>query len=194
MEWLDTDVVYMQSALQETPEILQRIRVNVAIYECYRLADNGVPIVGLQTIIGFQLVAEESRARFDSFARERLRSLLGTGVNMPGDNFTAALDHSEHDFLSIRAASGDLFRPDGCMRVMGIPANECFIHLDFAIEWIKALILHGKTNPAEHEPSGLLDHLQTSMNLVRADAVIAGDKKPCGTQPLFESDRAPLRR
>src|ERR1035441_9760462 len=55
MEWLNTDVGPVESALQQTPEVLHRICVDVSIHILHRVIDNRVLVFRFQPIVGFQI-------------------------------------------------------------------------------------------------------------------------------------------
>jgi len=62
MERFNRDIGTVQATLQEAPEVLHRIGVNVSIRILNGVVDNGVLIVRLQSIIRLQLVGEDRRA------------------------------------------------------------------------------------------------------------------------------------
>src|SRR5258708_4351309 len=89
---LDADVGSMQAALEQTPEILHRVRVDIPIHVFDRVIDDSVLVIRSQAVIGFQFVAEDGRASFDAFTDDRLKVFSLAAVNMPGNDLPAALD------------------------------------------------------------------------------------------------------
>src|ERR1019366_7543733 len=65
VERFDTDIGSMQAALDETPEVLHGVGVDVSIDVLYGMVDDGVLVIRLQAIIGLQFIAEYRSARFD---------------------------------------------------------------------------------------------------------------------------------
>src|ERR1039458_4360790 len=65
VERFHADVGPVQAALQETPEILHAIGVDISIHVLNRVVDDSVLIVSLQRLIRFQFITEDSRSRFD---------------------------------------------------------------------------------------------------------------------------------
>jgi hypothetical protein len=51
MEWLDADVRSLQTALEQTPEILDPVRVNVAFDVGFRVVDDRVDIFTLKAVV-----------------------------------------------------------------------------------------------------------------------------------------------
>ena len=74
VERLDANVGSVQSALEETPEVLHRVGVDVAVSVFDGVVDDGVLIVTFQTIVGFQFIAEDRRA---------LRRAVGPASEVP---------------------------------------------------------------------------------------------------------------
>jgi hypothetical protein len=65
MERLDADIGAVQATLQETPEVLHRVRVDVSVHVLYGVIDNRVLVFALQPVIRFQFVTEDSGPGFD---------------------------------------------------------------------------------------------------------------------------------
>ena len=63
MERLNTNVRALDGALQETPEVLQAIRVNIAVHVRLRVVDDLVSVFRVQSIVGLQLVAQRFSSR-----------------------------------------------------------------------------------------------------------------------------------
>jgi hypothetical protein len=81
-----TDVSPVQAALQETPKILHRVRVDVSVHVLYGVVDYGVLVIGFQTFVGLQGIAENRGTSFDALADNWLEFLLGTRGNMARNN------------------------------------------------------------------------------------------------------------
>lgn len=69
VERFDRNVGAMKAALQQRPKILNGVGVSVAVHILDRVIDDGVLIVGVQTFIRFQFVAEDRRASSTSGER-----------------------------------------------------------------------------------------------------------------------------
>jgi hypothetical protein len=62
VEWLDADVRAVQSALQETPEILHRVCVNVIINVFDSVINDRVLKVAFQAVVGLQFISKDRAA------------------------------------------------------------------------------------------------------------------------------------
>jgi len=65
MEGFHADIGSMQAPLQERPELLHDVCVKVSVHIFDGMADHGVLIFVLQSIVGFQFVAKDRGASFD---------------------------------------------------------------------------------------------------------------------------------
>jgi len=193
MERLDADVSPVQSALQETPEVLHRVRVNVAVHVLYGVVDDCVLVFVLQTVIRFQFVTEDSGASFDALPDGRLQFFLRAAPDVADDNLPAALDHPEHDLFICAAGTRNLLCPFSLVHIAGLPTDEGFVYFDFPAQFVEGPILHRKANPVQHKPCGLLRDSQTPVDLIAADTVFAVDDKPRGWEPLLQWQRGILK-
>jgi hypothetical protein len=64
--------------------------MDVTPYVLYGVVNYRVLIVGLQTVIRLQGIAENRGTRFDALFNDRLKFLLGAGGYVTGDNLPAA--------------------------------------------------------------------------------------------------------
>ena len=182
----------MEAALQETPEVLHRVCVNVAIHVLYGMVDDEVLVVRLQAFVGFQFVAENRGTYFNPFPDGCLQSFICAAGDMPGHNLTAALYHAEGYLFILAARAGYLFGPLVFVHIPRLTTDERLIHFDFATKFVEGSILHGETDAMKHEPRSLLGDAKTTMDFITADSVFAVDDKPCGREPLFQRERGIL--
>ena len=192
MERFHADVRAVQATLQETREVLHCVGMDIAVHVLHSVVDDGVLVIILKTVVGFQFIAEDCSARFDAFADQRLKVFPLASVNVPRYDFAATLHHSEHNFFALRPAPSDRLSTLRFVHVPRFSADEGFVHFDFAAQFVESGFLHGKADAMQHEPRGFLGHLQSPMNLVGTDAVFATNEQPCSAEPLFESNRGIL--
>ena len=193
MKRLNADVGPVQTALQETPEVLHRVRMDVSVNVLYGVVNDGVLVFVLQPFIRFQFVTEDSGPGFNALPDDSLQFLLGTAPDVAGYYPAAALYHAEGNLFILAARPGDLFGPLVFVHIAGLPADEGFVYFDFSTKFVEGPILHGKTDAVKHEPCRLLGDTQTAMDFITANPVFAVDDKPCGREPLFERKRGVLK-
>ena len=192
VEGFDADVGSVEAPLQETPEVLHPVRVYVLIHVFDRVIDDRMLKVGFESLIGIQFVGEDGRACFDVLADVLLEFFLAPVFNHEGADIAAPLHHAhDHGFI-LTAGTSDLLRPLSGVHVAGFATDESLVDLDFPAELVEAGFLHCQPDAMIHEPRGLLGNLQPPMEFVGTDSVFAGDQEPCGTEPLFQSDRGVL--
>jgi hypothetical protein len=83
VKWLHADIGSVQAALQEAPEVLHRVRVNVPVRVLNGVVDDGVLVVCAQSIVGFEFVAEDRSASFDVLTNLLLQSRLAPIIYKP---------------------------------------------------------------------------------------------------------------
>src|ERR1017187_4191480 len=193
MKWLNADIGAVQAALQETPEVFHRVRVDVSVYVLDSVVNHGVLVMGFQTAIGLKGTAEKSRPGFAAFPDDWLQFLLSTGGYVIGYNLPAAFYHTEGNFLIRATRAGNLFGPLVLVHVARFAADEGFINFYFTTQLVESSILHSKTNPMKHEPRGLLSNAKPAMDFIAADTVFAVDGEPCGRKPLLQRKRGVLK-
>jgi hypothetical protein len=189
VEGLDTNVGAMQTTLQETPEVLHRVGVDVSVNILYGVVNDGVLIIVFKTVVRFQFIGEDCCPGFDVFAYLLLQFRFATAIDDHCSHVAFSLDHSEYHGLILPAWTGDDALAFSFVHVPGFAADECFIYFDFATEFIEPAFLHRKTNAMEHEPSGLLGNAESTMDFVATDTVLATDNQPRCGKPLLKRDR-----
>src|ERR1017187_4467328 len=186
--WLHADVSPMQPTLQQAPEVLHRVRVDIAPYVFYGVVDNSVLVIGFQTVIGLQCIAENCGTGFDALPDDWLKFLLGAGGYVTGDNLAAALYHPEHNLLAFRPASHDRRFALRLVPVAGLPTDKGFIAFNLAPELAAVGVLKAKANPMKHVPCALLGNLERPVDLPGTNAVLHAGLHPDRHQPLVQGD------
>src|SRR5262249_46955478 len=79
------------------------------------------------------------------------------------------------------------------VHVPGLPADVGFIHFDGSAEFPEGRGLHGKPDPVEHEPSGLLSKANGSANLIGRDAVLGIGDEPNARKPFPQGEGGILK-
>jgi hypothetical protein len=162
--------------------------MDVTVYVLHCVVNDGVLIIVFKTFIRLQLISEDCCPGFDVLSDLLLQFRLATTINDHCPSVPVSFDHAEYYGLILAAGAGDDALAFGFVNVPGLAADERFIYFDFASEFIKPTLLHGETNPMEHEPCCLLGKAESAMDFVAADTVLATDNQPRGGKPLFKRD------
>ena len=79
MEWFDTNVASRDAALEQRPEVLKAVGVNLTINVLLGMVNNFVGVLGSQTVIGAQSIGVECRASFDVLLNFGLQNTSSCG-------------------------------------------------------------------------------------------------------------------
>src|SRR5439155_2093351 len=199
MKRFDAHVGALDGPLEERPEILAPVRVDLAVDVGFRMVDHVVGVVAMQTGVGLQGIAVHGRARFDVGPDGALQFALLTILQHDGAHgavsvLAVPIQQAHHgDLADHRLADGYL--QTALLVGVHVPrfaADEGFVDFDRARDLLEALVLDGEPQPMQHEPRGLLRHVDVAGDFVAADAVLAVDEHPQRRQPLVQADRAVL--
>src|ERR1017187_54890 len=190
MERLYADIGPVQATLQETPEILHRVRMHVAIHVLHGMIDNGVLVVFAQSVVGLQFIAEDCCASFYVFTDKRLKGLPLASIHVAGDHLAATLHHAEYNLLAFGPATLDLFGPLCSVHIPSLATDEGFINLDFPAKLSSGInVLQAKPDPVEHVPRALLADVERPVNFPRRNAVLHAGLHPDRNEPLVKAKR-----
>ena len=81
--------------------------MNVPISVLNGVVDDGMLVVFVQTIIGFQFIGKDSRTSFDVLPDLLLQFALASIVNYKGPNISAPLYHAHDNGFVFSASSGE---------------------------------------------------------------------------------------
>lgn len=197
VERLNAHVCALQCALQEAPEVLQPIGMDVAANIRLRVVDHFVRVLNRQSIVGLQLIRENGRT-----GRYVLHNLSGnvTPLAIGNNRYLSTA-------MPLQQAHNDSF-PDHPLAVqplrnlsrlalavheLRLAAHKGFIGFDDAGKFPEPAVVHRKPKAMEHEPRGFLGHSQAAMDFVGTDAILATDEQPRRAKPLFQSDWGVLK-
>jgi hypothetical protein len=188
VERLNADVGAVKLSLDHTPEILHRVRVDVATDVLDSMIDDGMLIIVFQAIVGFQGVTEDSAASLNALANDRLKITFLARVNVTGNDFATTLHHSEHDLFALRTAPANCLFPFVLVHVPRLAADERFVNLNLTGQLRGGLILHRFADSLKHKPRGLLGQSKIAGDFVRRDSVLAIRDQPHCRKPLVQGD------
>jgi hypothetical protein len=199
---LNGDVRSLETALQQRPEVLATVRVNLPVNVRLSVIDHLMHVFGSKLVVRLQRVGVDVRARFDiqadaSFKRVPLvvRDRCHTDLAVAG--CAVPLKQSHNGDLAVEASAlatdtGTAF-PVG-VHVARSATDVGFINFDVATELAAArFVLHRQTDAVQHEPRGLLGDANRAVDLPRANAVLAVGDQPQNGQPLVQTERRVLK-
>src|SRR6266571_260048 len=176
------------SPLDQTPESLNRLSVNVAgDIDAARVTDATMQVpMRLKAIVGNVLVSENGARRKDIFLRQTMKSFAPCiRCNASNDpammSRSAALYHS--DDCNLVATVG---WPSLSALPMPLAAVVHFIHLHRRTLQLHSIFGEQRTNLAEHAPRGLVGDASFPLNLLCGDAAAGGTHEIHRVEPSLE--------
>jgi hypothetical protein len=185
---LNADIRSLKLPPHQAPEVLHRIRVNVAVCVLYSVIHNRVAILRGKPIVRLQGVAEQSATGLDILLHMLVEFVLSTVRDSESKDLAAALHHTKGDGFILTASACDGTFPAFAMHVAGFPADEGFVNLNLTGQLRSRLVLHSFADTVKHEPSGLLGQTKVSRDLVARNAILAVGNEPHGGEPLAQRD------
>ena len=189
VERLNADVGAVDAALQETPEILHAIGVNVLANILHGMVNDLMSVFVRESPVGLQEVAINVRSGFHVVTYQLLQFALLASPYDLGADLTAAFQNGSDNGLTFGTATVDLFGLLVGVHVTGLAADEGFVYFDFTAELATVVVLMGQTYAMEHEPSGLLSNPKCATYFVAGDAVLAIGDEPNTGQPFIKTER-----
>ena len=189
VERFNADVCAMQLPLHKTPEILHRIRVDIAsnVFDC--VVYDLMPVVFGEAVIRLQSVSKQCRTCRNVLPDVGVKFMLATCRNGKRADVTAALHHAESDSLVRTPGASNDTLTLCMMHIPSFPADERFVNFNFTGQLGSSLVLHRLTNPMEHEPCGLLSNSKIAGDFTTANAIPAVGNQPHGCKPLIQTNR-----
>src|SRR6478672_790284 len=65
MEWFDGHVGALEGTLEQRPEVLKAVGVDLSVYVRLGMVDNAVDIIGAQAVVGHERIGIDRRTGFD---------------------------------------------------------------------------------------------------------------------------------
>ena len=193
VEGLGANVGASETALQQGPEVLHPVGVDVATDVLFSVVDDLVGVLGSQPVVAFQFIGIEGGTGLDVLPDLSLNVFLLTGLdNGSADCSSLSLQDTHDDHLSFWPTSRDPLPPFVGVHIAGLAANEALVGFDFPCQKDSGSLLHGTPDTLEHEPRALLSHLHVAGDLVGTDTVLAIGDEPNDGEPLVQSDRGIL--
>jgi hypothetical protein len=189
---LHVDVGSLDRALEQAPEVLQSVRVNVPLGVANRVVDDLVNVILIHADVGAERIGMQFRAFQNVLAHVALYLMIASG-----------LQHLQFDprrFSSCRALQqpldGRLELPARNVLLLAgmlelVPtADKGFVGFDAPGHFLERTFLHGQTDTVKHEPTRLLGDTKGTANLVGANPVLRIDDEPDSREPLAQGQWA----
>jgi len=197
VERLDADIGAVDAPLEETPKILQAVRMDGTVHVGLGVVNSLVEIIAVQPFIRLESVGVDGRTKFYILADMGLQAALlavcdDAGLDHAMPWAAVPFEDADDDSLARAASALDNFVPTVLVHEAGLAADEGFVHFDLTIGLLETAGLHGEPDTMEHEPGGLLCDAERSAQFVGADTILVVDDHPHGGQPLVQPDRAVL--
>jgi hypothetical protein len=194
MERFHADVSPFQAALQQRPEILDSVRVNVPVNLAFGVVDHLMDIISAQAVVGTPSIAVNVGTALDILSNESLKCGAASVLDVAQANlFSVAIQQAHHNRLT--AASSTSAGNLGFLILVheaGGTADKRFVNLKVASSLLKRAVLHRLADAVKHEPACLLSDAQIASDLARANAVLAVGNQPDRREPFIQTDRRVL--
>src|SRR6266852_1303963 len=189
MERLDADVCAFQAALEQRPEILDPVRMDVALDVLLGVIHKLMDVIFIEAGVGRQFIGEQFRAadhvRPDLFLQGFLLAVRNVfDVDLAG--FT--IQQADNQLLARSARAGDLHGLLVFVHEAGESADHGFVGFDRtgAAHLLERATLHREADAVEHEPRGFLTDVEIAGYFARTDSVLAIADQPDSGQPLSQ--------
>ena len=194
MEWLDIDVSASNRPLQETPEVLNSVGMNMTMNVGYSMVYSLVNILFIQIAVGSKGIGDKVATLFNILShRIRDCSTAGIGDNLCFNLATTTLQKSHDNNLANATTTFNQFVSLGLMHILSLATYVSLISFYNAGQLAIIAIAHSQADSVKHEPSCLLSDTETSGDFVGTNAILGISNHPDSGKPLVQTDRAILK-
>lgn len=187
----------LDSALEETPEVLKSVSVNLPVNVLLGMVDYlMLEILVLQSLIGEKRIGIDRAACLDVTPNLGLKMMLAASGNHHCANFAAAFKDAHDGSLVLYAALGNHALVFVGVHEAARAADEGFVYFYLGAASSKfrgRVALHRKADSVEHEPCGLLSDAKSAGHFVGTDTVLAVSNHPNSDEPLVQRKRGILK-
>ena len=185
VEWLDANVRCLECALQKTPEILKPIGVDTAVHVLNGVV-NHLMLKLVEPVVRLQRIAIDARSGFHVLAYKRLKFRLAARAAYLRAYRTTAFQHCRYDGFAFRPASDDLLSTLVGVHVPRLAADEGFVNLNLAAQFVECLTLSRKADAVEHKPCRLLGYAKRAVKFPGRYTILAVKQHPNSRKPLLK--------
>jgi len=193
---LNANVGSTKTALQEAPEILKPVDVNLPASVAFSMIHEFMEVVATQPLVSAMRIGVNIGSGFDVLADQRLDVFaagIGNGVQFDSASFLVMpFQKAQNSNLASSAATVNHTFSTISVHVASLPTDVGFVNFNsstFATHLDEGTVLHRKPNSVNHEPCGLLGDAQSAANLVGTDPVLAVSNHPKSGKPLVQANR-----
>jgi len=193
VEGLSADIGSLESALEETPEVLKTVCVDLPVNVAFGMVNDLMDKILVQSLIGEKCIRVNRAASRNVISDFALDGVFAPIRNYRSADLTAAFQDSHDGSFILGASLGNADPALVLVHESGRSANEGFVHFDFAAHLSEGFVLQGEADAMKHEPSRLLSDLESAANFVGANPVLAVGEHPSRRKPLVEADGGILK-
>ena len=151
-----------------------------------------VDIILVQSVVRAERVGIDLRTRFHVLANLALNVMAFGGAKVFQFNFATAFKQAHDNLFTRPARAASMLVALRGVHPTNLAADVGFIRFHFARKFVHAVVLHGKADAMQHEPSGLLGDPQSAGNFAGANAVLGIHNHPERGEPFVQAKGAVL--
>src|SRR5690348_6600356 len=149
MERFNGNIGAFQSALYETPEVLQSVRVYLPIHVLFGMVNDSMSVFLVQSPIRMTIIRRKLRAGFDVISNKCMQSVtLSVLKNLSSHLATTLQDSADDNF--VRSAFGHSrlshFGAFVFVHESGLTADEGFVNFDVPLHFCQRAILESQAD------------------------------------------------
>src|SRR6267142_4207480 len=191
MERLNRNVRAFQSALEQAPEILKAVCVDLPLNVTFCMVNRLVnEVLVIQSLIGQEGIGVDRALGRDVSTDFRLQVMLTPRGNDVRVNLSAAFQNADNGCLIFYSAFRNHALAPCRVHESSGTTNKSLVYFHFATrtaKFYKVLVMHCETNAVHHEPCRLLSDAQSPGDFIGTDSVLGVHNEPNGNHPLVHA-------
>ena len=202
MERFDTNVCPTKRSLQATPKVFDSVCMYISFNVLLGVIDYVVNVLLAKIVVRAKRICIDMLPGFNVFRHLVVKMLSLCSRDNHRANLSVTFEQAHHGNLACGLVSASSRRRKlsntaskrHLVHVSRLTTDEGFVNFNMSAQLAACLIiLQRKSESLEHEPCRLLRDADSSVNLPRANAVLAVSQHPHRTQPLVETDSGVLK-
>src|ERR1017187_1788698 len=194
MKRLNSNVGSTKAALQERPEILNAIGVNLSVYVLLKVIDELMLVLGFEIVVASKLVSHDCGTSLNEISNSSMNSRMLAISNDSGFDSSATLKCADDYSLAMSTLHSNAIAETTALtlvHIASLAADVGLINLNGSLGPTKlatVLALQSQANAMQHEPCRFLSNADGAANLVRTNAFAPFRNHPNAKKPLVQSD------